>query len=438
MNNHRLLAGLLCAVAVAGSGMDCAAGEVYSLEEIFRVAEAQSTQMRMSRAAEVEADRGVDESRTGRLPDINASLSFSYIGDGFTTKRNFSDYQKAPIPHFGNNLGVVVSQPVYTGGAITSSIEMAELKSTAARLATDLRRDNLRMRLTGYYLDIYKFSNLRRVVESNLESERKVLADMRARYEQGTVLYNDITRYELLISNLELELTRIDNTLKILNDNLVTAAGLPDGTVVAPDSTLLSRSLRPAPQEACRMEAMNSSPSLKLAESQVDICRKAESLVKADRLPKIGLQAGWMLDGPILTEIPPIDRNLSYWFVGVGVTYNLGSLYKTNKSLARSRAATFAAQCNLDDVREEVDLSVRDNYVRYLESQEVLRSRSKAVELAKRNYATISTRYGVGMALITELLDAANARLDAEQQQVNAEIDIIYNYYKLLFVSGQI
>ncbi len=55
-----------------------------------------------------------------------------------------------------------------------------------------------------------------------------------------------------------------------------------------------------------------------------------------------------------------------------------------------------------------------------------------------RNYNTVSMRYSAGMALITDLLDAANARIDAEQQLVNARINIIYNYYRLLFTTGKI
>lgn len=83
---------------------------------------------------------------------------------------------------------------------------MAELKSTAARYATELQRDNIRFRLTGHYLDIYRYSNLRRVVTRNIEQAEKVLEEMHARYEQGTALQNDITRYELLESNLRLQL----------------------------------------------------------------------------------------------------------------------------------------------------------------------------------------------------------------------------------------
>ena len=123
---------------------------VITLEEIFQTAEANSRQLRPSFTAEEEARQEINVARTQRLPDINATLSLSYIGDGFTTKRNFSDYQKAPIPHFGNGVGVNISQPVYAGGAITSSIELAELKSTAARYATDFQRDNIRFQLTGF------------------------------------------------------------------------------------------------------------------------------------------------------------------------------------------------------------------------------------------------------------------------------------------------
>lgn len=437
MNNLRLLTGLLFAALLSG-GVRSYGQSVVTLDEIFRTAESNSAQLRPLFAAQSEADGEISVARSGRLPEISASLSLSYIGDGFTTKRNFSDYQKAPIPHFGSGLSLNVTQPVYTGGAVSSAIDMAELKSTAARYATDFQRDNIRFRLAGFYFDIYKYSNLRRVVESNIDAAGKVLKEMRARYEQGTALKNDITRYELLVANLELQLIRINNTLNILNDNLVTTAGLPSGTVVVPDSTILTRSLPLEGESWWQQEAETNSPTLSLARQGVEISRKAESLVRSERLPKVGIQAGWTIDGPILVEVPPINRNLSYWYVGVGVSYNISSLYKNNKSLAKSRIATRKAADELDAARENVSLAVRADHVRYLEAYEELKTQQKSVELAVRNYHTTSTRYSADMALITDMLDAANAKLDAEQQLVNARINVIYYYYKLLFTSGKI
>lgn len=437
MNNQRLLAGLLVA-ALSGIGT-CSYGQaVTTLEEVFEMAEANSLQLRPSFAAELEARQEVSVAGAQRLPDISVGLSLSYIGDGFTTNRDFSDYQVAHIPHFGNTVGISVTQPVYAGGAITAGIEMSELKLTAARYATELQRDNLRMQLTGFYLDIYKYGNLRSVVESNLAQARQVLAEMRARYEQGVALQNDITRYELLVSNLELQLVKINNLISILNDNLVTLAGFPASTEIVPDSTLLIRALPSRSVAEWESEALANSPSISLARSGVDISRKAETLARAERLPAVGLQAGWNFDGPILTEVPPINRNLSYWYVGVGIKYNLSSLYKSNKSISRSKAATAEAQARLDAAEEGAELAVRADYVRYLEAYEELNTQDKNVELAERNYATVLARYTEGTALITDMLDAANSKLDAEQQLANARIGIIYYYYKLLFTSGKI
>lgn len=439
MNNQRLLNGLLCAAMLSGGARLCAGTPaVITLEEIFRTAEANSAQLLPSFTAEEEARRDISVARSQRLPDINATLSLSFIGDGFITKRNFTEYEKAPIPHFGNGVGINVSQPVYAGGAIKTGIELAELKSTASRYATDFQRDNIRFRLTGFYLDLYKYANLRKVVEKNIAQARQVLAEMQARYEEGTALRNDITRYELLVSNLELQLIKIDNTLDILNDNLVVTAGLPENTKVIPDSTILARSLPTSGEGWWQDQATTNSPSLLLAKSGVEISQKAESLVKSERLPKVGLQAGWTLDGPILVDVPPINRNLSYWWVGVGVSYNLSSLWKSNKSLAKSRAATQRSVEELTAARENVELAVTGDYIRYMEAYEELKTRQKSVELADRNYNTTSTRYSADMALITDMLDAANSKLDAEQQLVNARINIIYYYYKLLFISGTI
>ncbi|MDE5795856.1 MAG: TolC family protein, partial [Muribaculaceae bacterium] len=357
MNNLRLLTGLFASVLLSGGV--CVYGQsVITLEEVFESAEANSTQLRPYFTAGEEARREIDVARSARMPDINASLSLSYIGDGFTVKRNFSDYQKAPIPHFGNGLTVSVSQPVYTGGAITAGIELAELKSTATRFATDLQRDNIRFQLTGFYLDLYKCTNQRKVVDSNLTQARKVLDEMNARYEQGTVLRNDITRYELLVSNLELQIIKIDNTLDILNRNIVLTAGLPEETVIIPDTTILDRSLPIQTESLWLEEARDNAPAISLARSEVDINRTAQKLAESERLPKIGLQASWNIDGPILVEVPPINRNLSYWYVGVGVSYNLSSLYRTDKSLAKSRAATVKALDELEAAGENISLSV--------------------------------------------------------------------------------
>ena len=119
-----------------------------------------------------------------------------------------------------------------------------------AALSLESERDKLRFMLVGYYLDLFKQKNLARVYEQNIVLTRQILADIKARYTEGVSLENDITRYELQLSNLELQQTRIGNAVAILNRNLVTMLGLPEDTRLRPDTSLVSRSM---PLEECRI-----------------------------------------------------------------------------------------------------------------------------------------------------------------------------------------
>jgi hypothetical protein len=65
-----------------------------------------------------EAHEVVNVAKNACLPDIDVSLAFNYFGDGYLLDRDFSNGMNAPIPHFGNNFAVEVSQVIYSGGAI--------------------------------------------------------------------------------------------------------------------------------------------------------------------------------------------------------------------------------------------------------------------------------------------------------------------------------
>ncbi len=71
----------------------------------------------------------------------------------------------------------------------------------------DLQKNvqEIRFLLVGHYLNIYKLDNQIQVLQKNLELTEEVIADMKVRREQGTVLKSDITRYELQLEQLNLQ-----------------------------------------------------------------------------------------------------------------------------------------------------------------------------------------------------------------------------------------
>jgi outer membrane protein TolC len=228
----------------------------------------------------------------------------------------------------------------------------------------------------------------------------------------------------------------LENTISILNHNLIKTLGLPDETELVPDTTLLTGVLPVENRESWTNTAFSHSPVLKQLELGVQISKHENQIIRAERLPKVALFAGNKLDGPVVIEVPPIDKNFNYWYVGVGIKYNFSSLYKTNKSLNRSKYTIRRTMEKFDEAKEQTELAVKAGHIKYLESFVELNTQEKSVDLANQNYDVISNRYKNEMALITDMLDASNSKLAAELQLVNAQINTIYNYYKLLFISG--
>lgn len=400
-----------------------------TIDEMFALADQNSKSLRPSTTGISEAREAVNVAKNARLPDIDASLSFSYLGDGYITDRDFSNGMTAPIPSFGNNFALEVSQVIYSGGAISSGIEIAKLQERNAQLGLEASRNTIRFQLVGYYLDLFKQQNLLQVYEKNIEQTKQVLHDIQAKGDEGIVLKNDITRYELLLANLELARTQIQNAIAILNNNLTTMLGLPADVQLNPQMpTVEARLTAPPPIEH--------SPELKRLSLAVQINEHQDKIIKSERLPKLAVFAGNHLDGPITFEIPPINKNFNYWYAGIGMNYKLSSLYETKKSVNRHKFTIQRTREQYDDAKEQTELAIKADYIRYLETYEQLNTQQKSVELANQNYAVVSNRYKNDMALLTDMLDASNAKLSAEVQLSNAQINIIFNYYRLLYISG--
>lgn len=409
-----------------------------SIEEMFALADQNSTSIRSFEILQQHADAAVSVAKAERLPDVSAQLSFSYLGDGYIWDRDFSNGMSVDMPHFGNNFALKASQAVYTGGAVTAGINLAQMGRRMASLNSDDNRGRIRFVLVGYYLQLFQLKNQVRVFDRNIELTEQVIAMMQARQKAGTVLLNDITRYELQLENLKLQRTRVDDNSKIINHQLVTTIGLPATTIIEPDTTIAERNTDVLSESDWQYTATLQSTALQKADLAVDISREKERLERSERLPKIAIIAEEHFDGPVTIEVPALNNNFNYWYVGVGISYNISSLFKNNKKIRQATIATRHAEEELALAREGVENGVQAAYTNYLTSFTDLETQRKSVELAQQNYEVINNRYNNELALITDMIDASNTKLSAELALVNSRINVVYNYYNMLYLSGQL
>lgn len=425
---------MLCS-AVLCSQYLCAQSRTMGIEEMFRLADENSKSIQTYRTGKEVADENLKAAKAQRLPDISASLSGSYWGNGKLWDRDFSNATKIDMPHWGNNFALEAQQVVYAGGAISSGIELAELEKQLAEMDWQKNRQDIRFLLVGHYLNLYKLHNQIEVLHKNLELTDQLIANMQARLEEGTALENDITRYELQRETLRLQLAKVEDACKIANHQLVITLHLPEGTVVQPDTTLNDSQIQTMSEANWQELAAQNNLNLQQAETGIKVNRQRVKMERSERLPKISLVAAEHLDGPITIEVPVLDNNFNYWYVGVGVKYNISSLFKNNRKLKAARLNVRKAQETYELAQEQTNHAVQESYVNFLTSFTDLRTQQKSVELADQNYSVTSNRYQNDLALLTDMLDASNMKLSADLGLVNARINVIYNYYKMKYVT---
>lgn len=406
-----------------------------TLDHLLQLADDQSVSIK-SHAVAVETARHNEASaKAARLPDVGVTASVGYLGDGLLGNRDFSSWQHINNPHFMNNFALKAQQVIYSGGAIESQIAIAGLNTQIARLDYTRNRQDIRFLVASHYLDLCRIQNRQEVVEKNIMLAETVLDNTKARHRQGTALKTDITRYELQLESLRLQLTKLKASQSIISHQLANMLHLDRNTIIATDFDSLKSHYIPEEGKDWQMAAAENNANLQMARLAVKINEKKVKLEKSAMLPKVSIVAEEHFDGPITNEVPVIDKNISYWFAGIGLSYNLSALYKSNKKIRQSKASLSQSKEQLAEATEHTTDAVQSTFTDYETALSELATQKKSVELANVRYKVTENRYSNGLALLTDMLDASNSKLEAELSLVDADINIIYNYFKLKYIS---
>lgn len=433
-----LFTGLLIVTLLGSSGgRPCSAQSVpLSVDSLFRLIDDRSRTIRLKALQADQAEAGEKVARSGRLPLLDAALSVGYLGNGHLTDRDFSDGIHVRNPHSNNNFALEAMQVIYSGGALSGGIHLAELRTRLAQLDAEQSRQEVRFLLLGWLTDLQCLYNRRQVLDEHIALARQVLSNMRARHEEGLALQNDITRYELQLQDLQLQREKTEEAVNTTNYRLANALDFPPAaTTIIPRLPLIGDTLAIGPESSWQDKAQTSHLSLKKAGLGIGMSETALRILSAEKRPQISLFAYGKFDSPIVTEVPVLDKNFMYWGFGVNLNYTLSSLYTTRRRQRQAQLAVAESREAYDLGLENLQNEVRAAYEGYKTAVTELRTKEKGLELARRNYNTVSERFENGMVLVTDMVDAANVRLSAEIGLEDARVLLLFSYYRLKYTT---
>jgi len=373
------------------------------------------------------------------LPDLKASGSYLKINtpniDLKTKLGSSSDTSSAKgSPSF--NIDHVVygtitaSLPVFSGFRTHNGIQSAKYLAQAAKLDADNDRDAIIQNTIDAYNNLYKAKKAVELVNSNLAQSKQRVSDFSSLEKNGLLARNDLLKAELQESNIELSLLDAENNFKITNINMNLMLGLPENTELVPDS-LIPEAADTRNITDWELAALQNRKDLQAIAYREKAAIAGVKLARADYYPSLALTGGY-----IALDVPNFITVTNALNIGVGLQYNLGSIWKSGAKVAQAKTHVQQAQLTEELMNDQVRIQINKAYQDYILSQKKIDVYTKAVEQATENYKITKNKYDNSLATTTDLLDADLAELQAKLNFSFAKADAVVAYKKLLQTAG--
>jgi outer membrane protein TolC len=407
-----------------------------SLEQAISLSLQNSGKLKIANAKVEEAVAASHEARDHRLPDVKMSGSYLRLNNPTVDLK-----VKTGSGTGGGDMKVEqavygmanVSMPLFAGFKIKRGIESARFLEQATRLDAEKDHDEVVQNAIGAYCNLYKAKRSVELVKETLEREEQRVKDFSDLEKNGLLARNDLLKAQLQQSNVELALLEAESNLKMTTVNMALLLGLPEGTALTPDSTSIEPVTDAGTLTKWEDAALVQRKDRAALNARIGATNASIMAMKGDYYPALAITGGY-----IAADVPNLLTLTNAVNLGLGLQYNLGSIWKTGAKIDAAKARLHQAQATEGILADQIRLEVNNAYQQYLLSLKKITVYQKSVEQTNENYRITKNKYDNNLVTTTELLDADVAQLQAKLNYAFSKADALVAYKKLQQVTGML
>ena len=322
---------------------------------------------------------------------------------------------------------VLVTQPVYMGGAIKALNKMADISEQMSQQSTEARTQATLYDIDQAYWQVVSLRHKQKLAQSYLDLVKKLDGDVQKMIDEGVATRSEGLSVSVKVNEAEMTLTKVNDGLVLSKMLLCQLCGLPvNDQVTLVDEECEDLSGIPASSSLSGMSvetAAANRPELKMLQSTVDMSRQLTNVLKAGNLPQVLLTGGYAVTYPHVFN--GFQRELGgFWNVGVMLRVPVWNWGDVAYKVRASKGATTIATLELEEAREKISLQVNQSNFRVNEAYRKLELANASTRRADENLRTANLGFSEGVISSTTVMEAQTAWLQAQSQKIDAEIDV--------------
>lgn len=325
-----------------------------------------------------------------------------------------------------NLCGAVVSvqQPVFMGGKIGASNQMAKYAEELAKSQYDAEHAQVLADIEQAYWQIVSIAAKKNLAENYADLLRQMGKDVDALVAEGFATPSDALTIKVKMNEAEMLYTKATNGLALAKMLLCKECGLPlDSEITLADETL---DAIPVPQMSPVIsdeEVYAARPEIKSLDLAKKIYDKKVAVVRADGLPTVAVMANYAVTNP---NVFNGFQNKFGGFFSAGVLVNVPIFHGTEaiQKTRKAKAEAALTQYRLDDAKEMISLQVAQLRQQEGEALEKLTMAESNLENAEENLRVATAGWNEGMIASNVVLQAQTAWLQAHSEYIETGVEL--------------
>jgi outer membrane protein TolC len=316
-----------------------------------------------------------------------------------------------------------VSQPIYTGGAISANREAAQLDESATTWSQQLTAIELSNHARLLYWSAVAATAGVDVAEAQIKRTQRLLDDARALREAGMAVNADVFAAEARFSAAEVDLIRTRNEEEQSLARLRSLLGI-DADNKLKFKDVRTEQIPSSPPVLADLErtALENRPELRITEARIDGLGAQARAVNANRRPMVAAMGQWLVARPNQRYLPLEDVVNDSWRVGIGASWQFFDGSRTKEQVATVHAEQRALQHDRGELERQILLEVATARLELESALEAIVAADASADAAAAWEEASSERYAAGLAMLSELLDAQADLTAAEVARVKTRV----------------
>ena len=334
----------------------------------------------------------------------------------------------------GYTQNLKLTQPLFTGGAVTAGIKGAKAYENIASYSYLQSKIKNRLDTIKIFSDII---NAQRNLEALKYSEGILLKRYQKQEEQlklRLITKTDVLQTEYSIEDIRAQMINIKNVIDTNMEKLYIRTGInksePLNLIPFDIPNNFSEKIN---LNSDLKQAINESLSAKLAEEQVKVASATRMAAVGDLLPKVNAFASYGTGERTTFERSYKDGE---WTGGIEVSWKVFSFGSDLDNYRVAKLQEEQEELKETSTKENIEINVRSAYLNVLSLEKQIASQSKALEAAKVNFELNQEKYDAGLISTVDYLDFENTYRRARIAYNKVLLDYYYAFetYRSLLI----